>query len=68
MKWPRGKYNGQRIVGFNVQVKLDVTYWTWRPVWLPFCHGLHWGCCLTWWNLNYELGKDRSCNTLPRDT
>ena len=27
MNWPRGKYNGARIVGFSVKVVFDVTYW-----------------------------------------
>lgn len=25
MKWPRGKYNGKRVVGFVVKARLDVT-------------------------------------------
>ena len=27
MRWPRGKYNGWRIVGFEVRIKLDVLWW-----------------------------------------
>ena len=54
MHWPRGKYNGKRIVGVDIRVKLDVTHWYWRPIWLPLCHGLHWLCFLSWWNANYE--------------
>lgn len=27
MRWPRGKYNGARIVGFEVKVRCDVTDW-----------------------------------------
>lgn len=29
MKWPRGKYNGQRIVGLEVKVVFDITTWDW---------------------------------------
>ena len=25
--WPRCKYNGQRIVGVEVRIVLDVAYW-----------------------------------------
>lgn len=27
MKWPRGRYNGRWIVGFNVRLIVDLTYW-----------------------------------------
>jgi hypothetical protein len=27
MKWPRGKYNGRRIVGFEIIIAIDVTNW-----------------------------------------
>lgn len=27
MKWPRGRFNGQRIVGVHVAVSVDVTRW-----------------------------------------
>ncbi len=26
-KWPRGKYNGQRIIGFFIKFALDVRWW-----------------------------------------
>jgi hypothetical protein len=29
MKWPRGKYNGRRIVGFDVRARLDLLVWSW---------------------------------------
>lgn len=28
MKWPTGKYNGLRIVGFRVTFSIDVRFWT----------------------------------------
>lgn len=28
MNWPRGKYNGQRIVGFDVRVRFDISWWS----------------------------------------
>lgn len=27
VKWPRGRYNGQRIVGFEIKFIFDVSYW-----------------------------------------
>lgn len=56
MKWPRGKYNGKRIVGFNVQVKADVTAWHWLPI-IENQHGpiaVHWLCFYSWWNVNFD--------------
>lgn len=28
MRWPRGKYNGRRIVGFETKVRLDLSWWS----------------------------------------
>lgn len=48
MKWPRGKHNGQRIVGFRLDFRLNVRRWwfllpnrySWKivvgPLWLGF--------------------------------
>lgn len=30
MKWPRGKFNGQRITGVTVRMEIDVLDWWWR--------------------------------------
>jgi len=38
MTWPRGRYNGRRIVGITVKVTLDVTWW--RLAWFG-----PWGSC-----------------------
>ncbi len=27
MNWPRGKYNGDRIVGFELKVRFDIRCW-----------------------------------------
>lgn len=54
MKWPRGKYNGWRIVGVEMKVILDVTDWRWRPVYVRFSGGLHWLCFRTFWQLSYD--------------
>lgn len=31
MKWPCGRYNGRRIVGIPLLLRIDVTRWDWRP-------------------------------------
>lgn len=32
VKWPRGRYNGQRIDGFQVSFRVHLLWWRWRPV------------------------------------
>lgn len=58
MKWPRGKYNGQRIIGVSFKVKVDLTRWAWLPETSPllwkWSGGLHWLCFMTWTNWEYE--------------
>lgn len=54
MKWPRGKYNGQRIVGIEVRIKIDILKWWWqlsnRHGWLRIFIGpVH-----IWIEANYE--------------
>jgi hypothetical protein len=29
MKWPRGRYNGQRIGGIRIVAELNLCWWTW---------------------------------------
>lgn len=68
MKWPRGKYNDQRIVGFNVQIKMNVLHWRWMPV-IENQHGptaIHWLCFYSWWNANFE-SKRQSAIVNPID-
>lgn len=28
LRWPRGRFNGQRIVGATVKVSFDLTWWS----------------------------------------
>lgn len=54
MKWPRGRYNGKRIVGIEFKFVLDVTSWKWLPT---IGHGFgmfHWLCFRSWTNAAYE--------------
>jgi hypothetical protein len=54
MKWPIGRYNGQRIVGVDVRMRLDVTSWTW--CWPHFLYGrcLGLGPLRVWFHAAYE--------------
>ena len=53
-RWPRGKYNGRRIVGISFKVVLDVTAWHWLPM-IGHGHGMfHWLCFLSWTEAKYE--------------
>ncbi len=57
MKWPRGRYNGWRIVGVDVRVRVDLTWWSLD---LPG----RWGGCYSigplhvWFNAAYESAFD----------
>lgn len=55
MSWPRGRHNGQRIVGVSFKVKIDVTAWRWIPVQVwKLSGGVHWLCFYTWTEWVYE--------------
>lgn len=54
MTWPRGRYNGKRIIGGSVKVVVDVTCWRWRPNYIAFAGGLHWLCFRTFWHAEYD--------------
>lgn len=54
LRWPRGRYNGQRIVGCRWTVVIDVTCWrfVWpRPLY-GTCLGL--GPLRIWWTPEYD--------------
>lgn len=45
-RWPRGRYNGQRIVGLRATVVIDVDEWNWIPRFGPrFTRCIRWLCC-----------------------
>ncbi len=56
LRWPRGKYNGRRIVGVSVKVNFRVDGWHWKPdihYWGVL--SCHWLFIWTWWELVYHL-------------
>ena len=56
--WPRGKYNGQRIVGVSFKIVLDVTAWEWLPIIGNHQGMFHWLCFRTWTEWQYNRFAD----------
>jgi len=54
-RWPRGRYNGKRIVGASIKFKFSVQYFEWRPHWIEYAHCLRWMWFYFWIELEYEL-------------
>lgn len=55
MKWPRGKYNGRRIVGIDFHIVIDVTDWRWLPVIGHHVGMFHWLFWRSWTQAAYDL-------------
>ena len=57
MKWPRGKYNGQRIVGFKIVTRFIINYWRFS-VRMQFCNKMiHIGPVIIRFETVYENRK-----------
>jgi hypothetical protein len=54
MKWPLGKYNGQRIGGIRITVELNFAWWVWAFKWNFCSHYLHIGPIHIWEETAYE--------------
>lgn len=55
MRWPRGRRNGKRIVGFSVKCSVDLSNWLALPHWeLRYAKFVSWLCLSVWFNLEYE--------------
>jgi hypothetical protein len=55
MKWPRGKYNGKRIVGIRFGVQIDITAWVWMPHRIRFANAVSWLCFIVRLQWEYEF-------------
>lgn len=55
ISWPKGRYNGLRIIGITFKAIIDVTTWRLIPLW-PNRYGscLHWLCVMIWIGWEYE--------------
>lgn len=54
MNWPRGRYNGRRIVGVDFKITIDITEWRLIPMIGHGCGMFHWLCWRAWINPAYE--------------
>jgi hypothetical protein len=54
MRWPRGKYNGRRIIGLSVECKCYLMHWYWLPHKTKLMSGFHWLCFSVWFMWVYE--------------
>lgn len=56
MKWIRGKYNNQRIAGFEIKLSVYLFRWYWMPIleW-KFQKSIHWLCFHIWIGATYEV-------------
>lgn len=40
IRWPRGRYNGRRVVGLEVDTRIDISHWALR--WGDIHYGMAW--------------------------
>ena len=52
--WPRGKYNGQRILGGSLKTAIRLDGWYWRPTWNKYAQCFRWLCFYVWVEAVYE--------------
>lgn len=53
-KWPRGRYNGQRIVGFNLLFRVNLCWFSWKPVFPKYSRSVIWLWFLVGYEFEYE--------------
>lgn len=60
MRWPRGRYNGRRIVGVEVKVRINLRWWSldWPSPRLGMCGSL--GPVHVWLNWEYDVLENRA--------
>lgn len=54
MRWPRGRYNNQRIGGFVVKVEFNLFWRSWKLYWSFTGKSLHLGPLHIWIDPSYE--------------
>ena len=54
MRWPRGRWNGQRITGLEVKIRIDVLWW--RLSWFgPYGSCASFGPVHVWVSPTYHI-------------
>jgi len=54
MQWPRGRYNGQRIIGVSVKATIRVDNVYWLPSWYKYTNCFRWLWLFVWVEAVYE--------------
>ena len=54
MRWPKGRYNGRRIIGIEFKIAIDITDWRWLPVIGHHAGMFHWLFWRSWTGWTYE--------------
>lgn len=44
IKWPREKFNGKKIVGFEIGFRFRIGMWNWKPHTVKHFGLFHWLC------------------------
>lgn len=58
MKWPRGRYNKKKIIGFSVKLSVQLGIWCWLPRRIQYCNWIRWGWFVISWDAVYAFGSD----------
>ncbi|WP_299733913.1 hypothetical protein [uncultured Endozoicomonas sp.] len=56
LRWPRGRYNGQKIGGFKISFEVNVLSWDWKPIfhWKFGYHYFIWLCFTVRFETSYQ--------------
>jgi len=54
-RWPRGRYNGKRIMGASIKCAFDMEYFSWAPRWIKHANCFSWLWVYIWIQWEYEL-------------
>jgi hypothetical protein len=57
MKWPKGKYNGQKIIGVCIKTRVIVNYWGFKVQLNKYLKFIHIGPVLMNFEFEYEWAK-----------
>lgn len=52
-RWPRGRWNGKRIIGFSLKLRVSTYWWGFIPHW-PKYAGCSWLWFVFWIDAEYE--------------
>lgn len=52
--WPRGRINGQRIIGLEAKMKIDLTDWKLFPRFNSWTRCFRWLCVWLWIHFEYK--------------